>query len=145
MTLWGKSKRRRHYIALLLCLSFFSFTLYASSCFASQSHLPESEPAHSHHSHKAMNIDASHQHDGGHHHDEATHTCVCKYSDLLNSSVITPSPQTVTPAIVSPSLPPLTEVPSITTTIHTLRHTRAPPAISLYPVKQRKSTRLHLY
>ncbi|MFQ5328405.1 MAG: DUF2946 family protein [Thermodesulfobacteriota bacterium] len=127
MKLPGKSRTRQRLVVALLCLSFFSFTLYASSCFASQNHLPESEPSHAHYSHEAMDSNTSHQHDGGHRHDEASHTCICKYADLLNSTIIRSAPHTVTPALVSLPLPPLTEVPSITPALHTLRHTRAPP------------------
>ncbi len=129
MKLLGKSRPHRRLIVVLLCLSFFSFTLYASSCFASQSHLTESEPSASHQHHASINIDDSHHPDSGHRHDDVTHTCICKYSDLHNSSASRSTPPVVTTAIASIPLPAPRETHFITTTIHTQRHTRAPPII----------------
>ncbi len=123
MKLLGKSRPHRRIIVVLLCLSFSSFSLYASSCFASQSHLTESEPSHSHQPHDSINTDDSH------HHDDVTHTCICKYSDLLNSSVVRSTPPAVTTAIASLPIPLIKEVRSIIPTIQSPRHTRAPPVI----------------
>ena len=126
MTLRGKSGTRRHLIVLLLCLSLISFTIYASSCFARQNHLAESD--NTHHAHDSIDTD-DHHHDRGHRHDDAAHACICKYSDLLNSSVIRSTPPTVTTVISSPPLPTFKEVFSFTTSHHFPRHTRAPPAL----------------
>ena len=118
----------RHVIVLFLCLSLFSFSSFASSCFTRQD--TPTESGHSHHGNDA------HHHGGDHHgtndghddHDGKGHAC-CKNAEQLHSSTVQSAPPSVTTFVEPLPFIAINKTTHVTLTLHPTRHTRAPPAL----------------
>ena len=123
----------RHVIVLFLCLSLFSFSSFASSCFTRQNPPTDSSPSH-HHGNDAHHSDSGDHHatNDGHNdhddHDGKGHAC-CKNAEQLHSSIVQSAPPTVATFVEPLPFIAVNKTTHITLTLHPTRHTRAPPAL----------------